>query len=63
MNNFLADVLPQEGGLVASPSRSYNVTIAIGGLLAALGLAAGLHSCMPGMSIPSASPGMFPGGC
>ncbi|MFA7346656.1 MAG: NrfD/PsrC family molybdoenzyme membrane anchor subunit [Desulfurivibrionaceae bacterium] len=48
MNNFLADVLPQEGGLVASPSRSYNVTIAIGGLLAALGLAAGLHSMYAG---------------
>ncbi len=48
MNNFFADVLPQEGGLVASPSRSYNVTIAIGGLLAALGLAAGLHSMYAG---------------
>jgi len=48
MNNFLAGVLPQEGGLVASPSRSYNVTIAIGGLLAALGLAAGLHSMYAG---------------
>ena len=48
MNNFLADVLPREGGLVASPSRSYNVTIAIGGLLAALGLAAGVHSMYVG---------------
>ncbi len=48
MNNFLADVLPQEGGLSASPSRSYNATIAIGGLLAALGLAAGLHSIYAG---------------
>ncbi len=48
MNNFLADVLPQEGGLVASPSRSYNAVIAIGGLLAALGLAAGLHSMYAG---------------
>ncbi|MCX5875598.1 MAG: polysulfide reductase NrfD [Deltaproteobacteria bacterium] len=48
MNNFLAGVLPQEGGLVASPSRSYNATIAIGALLAALGLAAGLHSMYAG---------------
>lgn len=48
MNNFLADVLPQEGGLVAGPSRPYNVTIAVGGLLAALGLAAGLHSMYAG---------------
>ena len=48
MNNFLADVLPQEGGLVASPSRSYNAVIAIGALLAALGLAAGLHSMYAG---------------
>ncbi|MFQ6757248.1 MAG: polysulfide reductase [Deltaproteobacteria bacterium] len=48
MNNFLADVLPREGGLVASPTRSYNVTIAIGGLLAALGLAAGVHSMYVG---------------
>ncbi|MHB1183150.1 MAG: NrfD/PsrC family molybdoenzyme membrane anchor subunit [Desulfobulbia bacterium] len=48
MNNFLADVLPREGGLVASPSRSYNATIAIGGLLAALGLAAGVHSMYVG---------------
>jgi molybdopterin-containing oxidoreductase family membrane subunit len=48
MNNFLAGVLPQEGGLVASPSRSYNAVIAIGGLLAALGLAAGLHSMYAG---------------
>jgi molybdopterin-containing oxidoreductase family membrane subunit len=48
MNNFLAEVLPQEGGLIASPSRSYNVTIAVGGLLAALGLAAGLHSMYAG---------------
>ncbi len=48
MNNFLADVLPQEGGLVASPSRSNSAVIAIGALLAALGLAAGLHSMYAG---------------
>ncbi|MGV1098421.1 NrfD/PsrC family molybdoenzyme membrane anchor subunit [Thiovibrio sp. JS02] len=44
MNNFLTNVLPQEGGLEAAPSRPYNATIAIGGFLAALGLAAGLHA-------------------
>ncbi|MFZ5774219.1 MAG: NrfD/PsrC family molybdoenzyme membrane anchor subunit [Thermodesulfobacteriota bacterium] len=44
MNNFLANVLPQDTGLVASPSRSYNASIAIGGFLAALALAAGLHA-------------------
>ncbi|HIJ78804.1 MAG: polysulfide reductase NrfD [Desulfobulbaceae bacterium] len=48
MNNIIASVMPQEGGLAASPSRSYNAIITVGGLLAAVGLAAGLHAMLIG---------------
>lgn len=48
MNNFLSNVLPQEGGLAVSTSRSYNAAVAISGLLAAAGIAFGLHAMFVG---------------
>lgn len=44
MNNFLSNVLPQEGGLAVSTSRPYNIAVAVSGLVAALGIAFGLHA-------------------
>jgi molybdopterin-containing oxidoreductase family membrane subunit len=48
MNNILSNVLPQEGGLAVSSSRSYNAAVAISGLLAAVGIAFGLHGMLVG---------------
>lgn len=48
MNNFLSNVLPQEGGLAVSTSRGYNAAVAISSLLAAAGIAFGLHAILVG---------------
>ncbi len=48
MNNVLAGILPQEGGLVVSGSGKYNLTIAILGLLTLVGIGAGIHSLYVG---------------
>ncbi len=48
MNNFLAGVLPQEGGLEASGSGKYTAAIGLCGLLTVLGVAAGIHSIYAG---------------
>ena len=44
MKNVLAGVLPQQGGLEATVSTRYNVAVIAMGLLAVLGIAAGLHA-------------------
>lgn len=48
MNNILAGVLPQEGGLEASGSGKYTAAIGLCGLLTVLGVAAGIHSIYAG---------------
>jgi Ni/Fe-hydrogenase subunit HybB-like protein len=48
MNNLLAGVIPQEGGLESTASGKYNVAIGISGLLVLLGIVAGLHSIYAG---------------
>ena len=48
MNNLLAGVLPQEGGLEASGSGKYTAAIGLLGLLTLVGVAAGIHSIYAG---------------
>ncbi len=48
MNNLLAGILPQEGGLVATGSGKYNVAMGILALLSLAGIAAGVHSLYAG---------------
>lgn len=48
MNNVLANVIPQEGGLEAKASNKYNAAIGLSGLLALLGLAFGIHAFFAG---------------
>ena len=48
MNNYLAGVLPQTGGLEASGSGKYMAAIGLCGLLTVLGVAAGVHSIFAG---------------
>ena len=48
MNNLLAGVLPQEGGLEVPISGKYNVAIGLMGLLTLVGVAAGIHSLWVG---------------
>jgi molybdopterin-containing oxidoreductase family membrane subunit len=47
MNNLLSSVLPQDG-LAVRTSRAYNVAVAVSGLLAAAGVAFGLHAMLVG---------------
>ncbi len=44
MNNFIAKVLPQEGGYAGTKSGAYSAAIALSGLLAVVGIAFGLHA-------------------
>jgi molybdopterin-containing oxidoreductase family membrane subunit len=44
MDNILAKVLPQEGGLAGTTSGGYNAAIALSGLLALVGTAFGIHT-------------------
>ncbi len=48
MNNLLAGILPQTGGLEASGSGKYTLTVAILALLSVAGVAAGVHSLIAG---------------
>lgn len=48
MNNLLAAVLPQEGGLEVPVSGKYNLAIGLMGLLTLIGIAAGVHSLWVG---------------
>jgi Ni/Fe-hydrogenase subunit HybB-like protein len=48
MNSLQTDAYPQGKELVISSSRNYNLAVAVFGLLAALGLAAGLHAMVIG---------------
>jgi len=48
MNNLLAGILPQEGGLVATGSGKYNIAMGILALLSVVGVAAGVHSLYVG---------------
>jgi Ni/Fe-hydrogenase subunit HybB-like protein len=48
MNNMLAGILPQEGGLEASGSGKYNLTIGLLALLTVIGVGAGVHSLYVG---------------
>lgn len=48
MNNVLTRVLPQEGGLEASSSGSYNAAIGMFGLLTLVGVAFGVHAFFTG---------------
>jgi len=48
MNNGLAGILPQEGGLVATGSGKYNIAMGILALLSVVGVAAGVHSLYVG---------------
>jgi len=48
MNNLLAAVLPQEGGLEVPVSGKYNLAIGLMGLLTLVGVVAGLHSLWAG---------------
>ena len=48
MNNVLAGILPQEGGLEAAESGKYNIAIGLLALLTAVGVAAGIHSLWVG---------------
>ncbi len=48
MNNLLAGVLPQEGGLESSSSWKYSAAVFLCGLLAVAGVAAGVHSIAAG---------------
>ena len=44
MNNFLSNVLPQDSTLEVRTSRAYNIAVAASALLAALGIAFGMHA-------------------
>jgi Ni/Fe-hydrogenase subunit HybB-like protein len=48
MNNILAGILPQEGGLEATGSGKYNLAVGLMALLTLVGVAAGLHSLYAG---------------
>jgi molybdopterin-containing oxidoreductase family membrane subunit len=48
MDNVLANVIPQEGGLEAKASNKYNAAIGLSGLLALLGVAFGIHAFIIG---------------
>jgi molybdopterin-containing oxidoreductase family membrane subunit len=48
MNNMLAGILPQEGGLEAAGSGKYNLTIGLLALLTVVGVGAGVHSLYVG---------------
>ena len=48
MNNLLAGVLPQAGGLEANGSGKYTAAISLCGLLTLVGVAAGIHSIYAG---------------
>ena len=48
MNNLLAGVLPQEGGLSASSSWKYSAAVYLCGLLTIIGVAFGVHSIAVG---------------
>ncbi len=48
MNNVLAGILPQEGGLDATGSGKYTLTIGLLALLTLVGVAAGVHSIYAG---------------
>jgi molybdopterin-containing oxidoreductase family membrane subunit len=48
MNNMLAGILPQEGGLEAAGSGRYNLTIGLLALLTVVGVGAGVHSLYVG---------------
>ena len=48
MSNMLAGILPQEGGLEATGSGKYNLTIGLLALLTVVGVAAGVHSLYVG---------------
>lgn len=48
MNNLLAGVLPQEGGLEATESGKYNLAIGLLALLTLVGVGAGIHSLYAG---------------
>lgn len=48
MNNLLAGVLPQEGGLEATDSGKFNLALGVLGVLTILGVGAGVHSLYVG---------------
>ncbi len=48
MNNLLAGIIPEEGGLEAAGSGKYTITIALLGLLTLVGIAAGVHALYVG---------------
>ncbi|MGB3225269.1 MAG: NrfD/PsrC family molybdoenzyme membrane anchor subunit [Desulforhopalus sp.] len=48
MSNMLAEILPQEGGLEATGSGKYNLTIGLLALLTVVGIGAGVHSLYVG---------------
>ncbi|HBI14443.1 MAG TPA: polysulfide reductase [Desulfobulbaceae bacterium] len=48
MDNILAKVIPQEGGLAGTSSAGYNAAIALSGLLALVGIAFGVHTFFVG---------------
>ncbi len=48
MNNLLAGVLPQEGGLESAASWKYNAAVLLCGFLTLVGVAAGVHSIVAG---------------
>ena len=48
MNNILAGILPQEGGLEAAGSGKYTIAIGVLSLLTVVGVAAGIHSLYVG---------------
>ncbi len=48
MNNLLAGIIPEEGGLEAVGSGKYTITIALLGLLSVVGIAAGIHALYVG---------------
>ncbi|MFW2368172.1 MAG: NrfD/PsrC family molybdoenzyme membrane anchor subunit [Desulforhopalus sp.] len=48
MNNLLAGILPQEGGLEAAGAGKYNIAIGLLALLTVVGVAAGIHSLWVG---------------
>ncbi|WP_457576203.1 NrfD/PsrC family molybdoenzyme membrane anchor subunit [Desulfomarina sp.] len=48
MNNLMAGVLPQEGGLEATGSGRYNLAIGLMALLTLVGVGAGIHSIIAG---------------
>jgi len=48
MNNLLAGILPEEGGLEATGSGKYSMTIGLLALLTLVGIAAGIHALWVG---------------